>query len=216
MRAVAFDMDGVLVDSEDYWEPRETADLLPRVVPDAEIGLAEITGMNYRDIYDYLAAEYDVAVPKAEFLAWYEAAAEEIYGEAVSLLPGAAGLIADLRAAGVPVALVSSSPVAWIEMVTDRFGLTFDAVVSADAFDGPGKPAPDLYAHAADRLGVPPADLLAVEDSVHGIEAARAAGATVLGFRHGDAHGTDFAAADAVAESPAALRRAIRERTGLR
>lgn len=188
-------MDGVLVDSEDAWFRRER-DLLPRVVPDADVDLAEITGMNYRDIYDYLAETYEVAVTKAEFLAWYEEAATEIYGSEVSLLPGVRDLVAELRERGVRVALVSSSPVDWIDVVLDRFDLAFDAVVSGDAFDGPGKPDPALYEHAAAQLGVPPESTVAVEDSVHGIDAARRAGTTVVGFRFGDDAGTDFADAD--------------------
>jgi HAD superfamily hydrolase (TIGR01509 family) len=208
-------MDGVLVDSEDAWVARERGDLLPRVVPDASVSLAEITGMNYRDIYDYLAAEYEVAMTKPEFLAWYDEAAETVYGEEVSLLPGAAALVADLRATGVPVALVSSSPVAWIDVVLERFGLAFDDVVSGDDFDGPGKPDPALYRRATDRLGVAPADTVAVEDSVHGIEAARRAGLTVVGFRFGDDEGTDFANADCVPAGPEELVATLRERADL-
>ncbi|MEF8775380.1 MAG: HAD family phosphatase [Haloarculaceae archaeon] len=195
MQACCFDMDGVIVDSEDAWAGRER-NLLPRVVPDADVALAEITGMNYRDIYDYLAETYEVAVTKAEFVAWYDEVATEIYGSDVSLLPGARDLVADLRERGVRVAVVSSSPLDWIDVVLDRFDLAFDAVVSGDAVEGPGKPDPALYEHAAARLGVQTGAVVAVEDSVHGIDAARRAGTTVVGFRFGDAAGTDFADAD--------------------
>jgi HAD superfamily hydrolase (TIGR01509 family) len=208
-------MDGVLVDSEDAWVPRERDDLLPRVVPDQEVALAEITGMNYRDIYDYLAAEYDVAMSKADFVAWYDDAATTVYGEAVSLLPGVRDLLADCRAAGIPVAIVSSSPVAWIDIVRDRFDLAVDAVVSGDDFEGPGKPAPDLYEHAAAELGVEPADAIAVEDAVHGIAAALDAGLTVVGFRFGDDHGTSFDDAHHAPADHAALHARLRDLLGL-
>ena len=204
MQACCFDMDGVIVDSEDAWIEREH-DLLPRVVPDDDVALEEITGMNYRDIYDYLAETYAVAVTKDEFVDWYDDAATTIYGTEVSLLPGFRDLVADLRGSGVRVALVSSSPVDWIEVVLERFDLAFDAVVSADEFDGPGKPDPALYEHAAAELGVPTAATVAVEDSVHGITAARRAGMTVVGFRFGDAAGTDFGEADYAPGDPAAL-----------
>mgnify|MGYP000321379767 CR=1 FL=1 len=205
MDAVCFDMDGVLVDSEDYWHPYEREQLLPLVGLE-DLDLDEITGMNYREIYDYLAATYEVEIDRREFLGWYEETATAIYGEEVRLLDGADELLADLRERGVTLALVSSSPHDWIDVVLDRFGLDFDAVVSADAFDGPGKPEPGVYEHAADRVGADPADVVAVEDSVHGIESAGRAGMHVVGFRHGAADETDRTGADYVADSPTDLR----------
>ena len=206
MDAVCFDMDGVLVDSEDYWIPRERADLLPELLPEDDIDIAEITGMNYRDIYEYLAANYKVAASKSDFLSWYDETAESIYGEDVDLLPGARSLLGRLDDRGTAVALVSSSPPHWIETVVSRFDLSFDEIVSADAVDVPGKPAPDIYEHATDLLGVPPEDAIAVEDSSHGIEAAGRAGMHVVGFRHGDADDTDLSGADVVAPAASDLR----------
>ncbi|MHB9287245.1 HAD family hydrolase [Halobacteriales archaeon Cl-PHB] len=212
MKAVCFDMDGVLVDSEDYWVELEREELLPQVVPDEPVDPAETTGMNYRDIYDYLDREYETAWTKQAFVDWYDAAAETIYGEQVAILPGAAALVADLRNAGVAVALVSSSPVDWIETVTERFDLEFDAIVSGDAFDGEGKPHPAIFEHAADRLGVDPSETVAVEDSGHGVESASRAGMTVVGFRHGHEPASDLDGADVVAHSPADLEAYLRDR----
>ncbi|MFC7132966.1 MULTISPECIES: HAD family hydrolase [Salinibaculum] len=206
MDAVCFDMDGVVVDSEDFWIPREVDDLFPTLLPDDDVDVEEVTGMNYRDIYDYLAANYDVAMDRAAFLAWYDEAAETIYGEDVRLLDGLVELVDALRDRGVAVALVSSSPRHWIDIVLARFALEFDAVVSADAVDVPGKPNPDIYEHAADVLGADPAASVAVEDSGHGIEAARRAGMHVVGFKHGDPDDTDRSGAEYVATSPADLR----------
>jgi HAD superfamily hydrolase (TIGR01509 family) len=205
MEAVCFDMDGVLVDSEDYWVPYEREELL------ADIGLRdldidEITGMNYREIYDYLVAEYGVEMPREDVLGWYEHTAERIYGVDVTLLPGAQELIDDLRKRGVRVAVVSSSPHTWIDVVRERFDLAVDAVVSADAIEGPGKPEPAVFERAAVELGVDPADVVVVEDSIHGIEAANRAGMVVVGFRHGAADDTDRTSADYIAASPADLR----------
>ncbi|QLH80943.1 HAD family hydrolase [Halosimplex pelagicum] len=205
MDAVCFDMDGVLVDSEDYWHPYEREQLLPLVGLE-DLDLDEITGMNYREIYDYLDATYEIGTERAEFLGWYEETATSIYGEEVALLEGADELLAALRERGVTLALVSSSPHDWIDTVLDRFDLEFDAVVSADALEGPGKPESGVYEHAAERIGVDPADAVAVEDSVHGIESASRAGMHVVGFRHGAADETDRSRADYVADAPTDLR----------
>jgi HAD superfamily hydrolase (TIGR01509 family) len=205
MDAVCFDMDGVLVDSEDFWIPREVDELFPRLLPDAAADVEEITGMNYRDIYDYLDGTYGVAMGREDFLAWYDAAAESIYGEDVTLLPGVADLVADLRGRGVGVALVSSSPQHWIGIVLERFPLGFDAVVSADVVDVPGKPEPDVYEYAAAQLGSAPEATVAVEDSNHGIAASSRAGMHVVGFKHGEPDDTDRSGADYVATSPADL-----------
>ncbi|QLH76620.1 HAD family phosphatase [Halosimplex rubrum] len=205
MDAVCFDMDGVVVDSEDYWHPYEREQLLPLVGLE-DLDLDEITGMNYREIYDYLAETYEIEADRGEFLGWYEETATAIYGEEVALLADGDELLAELRERGVTVALVSSSPHDWIDVVLDRFGLDFDAVVSADAFDGPGKPEPGVYEHAAERIGVDPVETVAVEDSLHGIESAGRAGMHVVGFRHGAADETDRSGADYVADSPNDLR----------
>ncbi|MEF8852737.1 MAG: HAD family phosphatase [Haloarculaceae archaeon] len=205
MEAVCFDMDGVLVDSEDYWVPYERTQLLPEVGLE-DLDIDEITGMNYREIYDYLVDTYGIGMHREEFLAWYEETAERIYGEDVTLLPGADAVFDGLRARDAATAVVSSSPYDWIDVVRARFDLDVDAVVSADAIDGPGKPHPAVYEHAADRLGVDPAETVAVEDSVHGIESADRAGMYVVGFRHGERDATDRSRADYVADSPADLR----------
>jgi HAD superfamily hydrolase (TIGR01509 family) len=213
MDAVCFDMDGVLVNSEDFWIPRETADLFPDLLPDDEVDVEEITGMNYRDIYDYLAANYDVALDRDEFLDWYDATAEQIYGEDVHLLDGVPDLLSTLRNHGVAVALVSSSPPHWIDLMLERFALSFDEVVSADTVDVPGKPEPHIYQHTCDLLDVAPGRTIAVEDSGHGIEAAARAGTCVVGFKHGEADETDRSGADYVANTPADLREFLLDQT---
>lgn len=210
--AACFDMDGVLVDSERYWVQTEREEILPAAVADDPPRIGDITGLNYRDIYEYVAEHHEVVVDREEFLGMYEAAAREIYGDRVALLAGVEPLLDDLAAAGIPATIVSSSPHEWIGTVTDRFGLddAFAAVVSAEDVDGPGKPAPDVYEHAAERVDADPGDALAIEDSEHGVASAAAAGATVVGYRSGADDDLDLSGADAVVETPAALRAAVR------
>jgi HAD superfamily hydrolase (TIGR01509 family) len=212
MDAVCFDMDGVLVDSEDDWIELERQHVLPTVVPDDDVPIEEVTGIFYEELYDILAAKYDVAVSYEEFVSLYDGAAEEIYGEKVDLTPGTRELIEALRAAGVPVAMVTASPPEWYQIVLDRFDLgdLFDTVVSAADLDGPGKPEPTIYERAAAQLGVDPARSLAVEDSHHGRTAASRAGMTVVGFGVGAAAGGSTENADLVADSAEELADIVR------
>lgn len=192
--AVCFDMDGVLVDSESYWARREREEIFPASVT-GDVNPEDVAGMNVADLYDHLEREYGTCVPKAAFIARYDDAARTLYREEVTLLSGAHELIRDLRR-DQAVALVSSSPVRWISHVLDRFDLSFDTIVSADHVNR-GKPAPDVYERAAADLDVSPGDCVAVEDSAHGVDAARAAGLGTVGFsRHGDPPDADRIASD--------------------
>jgi HAD superfamily hydrolase (TIGR01509 family) len=208
MEAVCLDMDGV-VDSERYWVEREETGIFPAAGV-GDVPVAEITGMSHREAYDYLDERYGVEMERAAFLDLYEAAAREIYTERVALMDGLPALLDTLRERGHGTAIVSSSPPAWIELVRKRFGLAgFDAVVSAATVDR-GKPAPDVYRHAAAELGVAPAACVAVEDSTHGVASATAAGMDCIGYRDAKRDGdADLPAADAVAVGPQELRTAL-------
>ena len=202
--AVLFDMDGVIVNSEDFWVELEEETIFPEVgVGDIEDD--EITGMNYREIYDYLDEEYGTDVTKEEFVALYNEIAEDLYGEHVSLMDGFHDLLDGLREDGVDVALVSSSPHDWIEIVTERFDLEFEEVVSADDIDVPGKPEPAIYEYAAGLLDYRADECAAVEDSENGVESAVRAGTYCVGYPNG-AKELDLSMADVVVSSPAELR----------
>ncbi len=211
MSAVLFDMDGVIVTSEDYWVEFQREELLPAAVPDNDVDVAETTGMNFREIYDYLDAEYETAIDREEWIDRFESAATEIYTERVELLDGFHDLLTDLQERDVPIALVSSSPHHWIEMVLDRFDLDgeFDDVISADDIEAASKPAPDVFEYAADEVSVSANECVVVEDSENGIKAATRAGAIVIAYRI-DAHGAiDVSPADVVVDDAASLREEV-------
>lgn len=203
-------MDGVLIQSEDHWTEHRREDILPAAAPEDDIPASEITGRHYGELYPELDERYDLDVTRPEFEALFETAGEEIYAEEATLLDGAHGLLSDLQEAGVALALTTSAPVDWIEVVDDRFGLlgAFEAVVSAEALDGPGKPAPGIYERGAAELGLDPGECVAVEDSTAGIRAAVDAGLWTVGFR-GDGGETDLSAADEVVDGPEELRAAL-------
>ena len=207
---VCFDMDGVLVQSEAFWVEEQRTSILPKTAPDDDVPVAAITGRNFREVYPDLAADYDVAISRDEFEMLFETAAERIYGEQAGLLPGAHELLSALESRGVALALTTSAPRSWIALVDERFDLLshFDAVVSAEDFDGPGKPAPEIYERGAAALGVAPEQCVAIEDSTAGVDAATAAGLWTIGF-NGDGDDADLTGADEIVTGPDELSTAL-------
>ena len=205
--AICFDMDGVLVQSEDHWVAIQREHILPTVAPADDIPLSAITGRDYTEVYPDLDAEYDLAVSREEYERLFAEAGREIYREHATMLDGVDALLESLREAGVALALTTSAPWDWIDVIEERFGLLhhFDEAVSAHDIDAPGKPEPHIYEHGASRLGVDPANCWAVEDSTAGARAAVAAGMTTVGFR-GDGEATDLSMVDHLADDAAELR----------
>jgi len=215
VRAVLFDMDGVIVDSERYWHDAQMERIFPAALAGDYPDLDETTGMFYEEIYDYLDAEYETTVSKERFIELFDEAAREMYREQVSLLDGFHDLRDDLAATDIAVAIVTSAAPEWHAIVTERFDISVDETVSAADIDGDGKPAPDVYEHAAALLDCDPAECLVVEDSKNGVEAGKRAGMTVVAYRTEPNADTDLSAADVVAEGADELHAELRRRTGL-
>jgi HAD superfamily hydrolase (TIGR01509 family) len=119
--------------------------------------------------------------------------------ETIRLLPGARELAASLHGSGVPLAVASSSDGWWTRRWLRHFTLEryFAAVVAREDVSRV-KPEPDVYFEAARRLGVAPAECLVFEDSLTGINAAKAAGMTVVAIPTEHTRGLDHSCADAV------------------
>lgn len=184
-RAVVFDCDGVLVDSEPHSAAAWVAVLGRRGHRATVADVADCTGLGYAAAYEHLAAvDPAVALPGAEVL-WPEvqAALAESFDRGLAVFPDAAACVAELALYGVPLGVASSSRRERLDLTLERSGLGryFQATASGDEVEH-GKPAPDVYLLAAGRLGVRPEDCLAVEDTAHGAAAAAAAGMRVLGI----------------------------------
>jgi HAD superfamily hydrolase (TIGR01509 family) len=212
--AVCFDMDGVTVETAAAWYEIERNHVLPRAVATGAPPPDAIRALGVDDAYDRLRSLDDItlAVDREAFAALYEERVDEVYRERATLMPGYRGLLETLAADGLALGLVSASQRAWVEIVLDRFELrdAFDAVVGADDIDGPSKPDPGIYEHAAQRLDATPDRTVAVEDSPHGIAAATAAGMYCIALRGDGNAEADLSAADAVVTESAALRAELR------
>jgi HAD superfamily hydrolase (TIGR01509 family) len=178
--AVVFDLDGVLVDSEQVWDAARE-ELVRKTGGRWHQGAtADMMGMSSPEWSRYLRDELGVPLPAGDINAAVVARVEQAYRRRLPLLPGARAAVARL-AARWPLGLASSSNREIIEMVLEEAGMTalFEAAVSSEEV-ARGKPAPDVYLEAAARLGVAPQQAAAIEDSANGLRAARAAGMRVI------------------------------------
>jgi len=177
-------MDGTLVDSEKLWDVAlyETAEWLGGTLSEAE--RMTLVGSNMDDTAAYLLEVVGRSVT-AEAIA---STGEEIRRRTAGLFddqlpwrPGAREILAAVRAAGVPTALVTSTERSLTELALNTIGREFfDVTVCGDEVEGLNKPHPRPYLKAAELLGVAPEKCVAVEDSPPGTASAVAAGCTVL------------------------------------
>lgn len=174
--AVAFDLDGVLIESEQVWDAAREELVRERGGTWSDRATKDMMGMSSTEWSRYLHDRLGVPLtPDAinEDVVRRVAAA---YERELPLLPHAVETVRELAARWrLGVASSSNRPI--IELVLDRSGLAecFDAVVSSEEVEH-GKPAPDVYLAVARQLGVDPAACAAIEDSTNGVKAALAAG----------------------------------------
>ena len=180
IEAVVFDLDGVLIDSEPVWERVRRGLVAERGgqwVPDAQ---RRLMGMSTPEWAKYLSEDLGVGLPPDEVAAQVIDRMAASYREHLPLLPGAVEAVHRL-AARWPLGLASSAPGALIETVLAAADLRSSFAVTMSTEQVPrGKPAPDIYLAVAAKLGQPPADCAAVEDSSNGLRSAAAAGLRVI------------------------------------
>jgi beta-phosphoglucomutase len=176
IQAVIWDLDGVIIDSAEQhreaWQRLAREEGVP--LSDAQFWstfgqrndaiLTQIWGSLSKERIQELGGRKEV---------YYR----EYVRETARALPGAIELLSELYAAGYPMALASSAPIANVELVSEVLGLRrfLKALVSGDTVPH-GKPAPDVFLKAASELGIEPAHCLVFEDAVAGVQAAKAGG----------------------------------------
>ncbi len=189
---VILDCDGVVIDSEIISASMLIAELSRLgVAVDMPYVARHFLGRSYPVVMAQIRREFGLDLPP-DFEDRYRDRLLEAFRTQLRIMPGVAAVI---DALAVPVCLATSSSPRRVEMslrlvgLWDRLGpVTFTATEVAR-----GKPAPDLFLHAAARMGVDPAACLVIEDSLTGIRAARAAGMAVWRFTGGSHMGADTA-----------------------
>ncbi|MEQ9620115.1 MAG: HAD family phosphatase [Deltaproteobacteria bacterium] len=177
IKAVIFDMDGVMIDSEPLWEKTERVLLARRNIDYSPEYRDQIVGLNQNDSGKLLVETFNLKESITEIISERVEILTAIYEEELELVPGLIPLLNELRANNYPLAVASSSPLRVVNFVLDMFSLRdyFSEVVYGECTEN-GKPHPDIYLHTAGRLGVEPSECIAIEDSINGVKSAKAAG----------------------------------------
>ncbi|MFI5936591.1 HAD family hydrolase [Actinoplanes sp. NPDC051494] len=185
IEAIVFDLDGVIIDTEEVWEEVRrgyVAEHGKQFLPDTQ---TRMMGMSTGEWSTHLSAEVGVPRSPEQVAADVLGRMAERYRADLPLIPGSVDAVRRL-AEVYPLALASSSARILIDQVLETAGLTgaFRTTLSTEEVPR-GKPAPDVYLAATERLGFDPKVCAAVEDSSNGLRSAGAAGLAVIAVPHG-------------------------------
>jgi HAD superfamily hydrolase (TIGR01509 family) len=180
LQAVMFDMDGLLVDSEPLWFEAEAAIMDRMGSPWGPADQQHLIGGSLTRSSAYMQRKAAEPVSQEVIARWLvQGMADLIGARGVQVMPGALELLAEVAAAGLPHALVTSAEPEIMAAALDSIGVRFPVTVCA-ADVARGKPDPEPYLRAAALLGVSPERSVALEDSPTGVTSAHAAGCTVI------------------------------------
>jgi len=180
LQAVMFDMDGLLVDTEPLWFEVE-CEVMARLGGDwSTADQAKLVGGSLEATLSYLLGKASTLVSRDELAGWLlDGMVARLATSPVRLRPGAQELLAGVRAAGVPHALVTSSERVIMDAVFRATGLAFEVTVCAEDVTRI-KPDPEPYLLGSKLLAADPGSCVVLEDSPNGVAAAEAAGCQVI------------------------------------
>lgn len=186
LTAIIFDMDGLMVDTEPLSRRAWAQVIAPfdAVLTDAVYG--RMIGHRTGEAAQILLASADIPLSAEELVGLKTAVFDQILAQGVPVMPGLMELHAEIARRGLPWAVATSSPRHHARQILTQLGLLnrCGAIAGGDEV-AHGKPAPDIYLLAAERLGVLPQQCLALEDSAPGCQSAAAAGMTVVAVPNG-------------------------------
>ena len=209
IKAVIFDMDGVMIDSEPLWEKAERILLARRGIDYNPTYRDKIVGLNQKDSGRLLKETFNLPETIEELLSERIDLIVRIYEEELELVPGIKSFLRELKENGFLIAMASSSPLRVINLVLNKFSLNefFSVVVSGESVEF-GKPAPDIYLFTAGKLGacpeqgrrIEPSECVVIEDSINGVKSAKSAGMHCIAIPDKRLSRNEFQIADLVVD----------------
>jgi len=178
IRAVIFDLDGVLADSEPWWNKIDATLLAEHGVTYRGEHHRNVLGMSYRLAVEFYKKAFGLSIPSEQMMRRRGEIATEFFANRIDPFPATRQVLEELRHMNPPVrlALATSSVSTSARPFLDRHRLTpfFEVIVTGEEVER-GKPHPDIYLRAAEKLDVATDACLVIEDSLSGIAAAKAA-----------------------------------------
>lgn len=203
MKAVIFDMDGVIIDSEPihFEVDKQTFKDLGYNVSVEELG--KYVGTTNEYMLTEIKKKYNINKSIEEIISYkVEMTKRKVMESNLEPIEGIKELLSELKNKDIPTAIASSSPRDFIDVVVSKFKLKnyFKFIVSGEEVKR-GKPAPDIYFETAKKLGINPRDCIVIEDSKNGVLAAKTAGMKCIGFQNANSGNQDLSKADIIVNS---------------
>jgi HAD superfamily hydrolase (TIGR01549 family) len=174
--AVTFDLDGVLADSEPWWNQIDAKLLAEQGVNYRGEYHQNVLGVSYRLAVEFYKQAFHLSAPVEQLMERRGEIATEFFANRVGLFTSAKTTLEELQQMKLHLAVATSSVSASARPFLERTGISrfFDVVVTGDEIQR-GKPHPDIYLRTAERLGMAPQACLAIEDALAGVASAKAA-----------------------------------------
>lgn len=203
MRAVIFDMDGVIIDSEPIHFEVDMQTMRDLGFDISSKELEKYVGTTNEYMFSDLKNKYNIKQSIKEIINYkVELTKKKVIQSNLGPIEGIKELLVDLKNKNIPTAIASSSPRSFIDVVVFKFNLQdyFKYIISGEEVVN-GKPDPDIYIEAAKKLGLSPEDCTVIEDSRNGVLAAKAAGMKCIGFQNINSGNQDLSKADIIVKS---------------
>lgn len=208
MKAVLFDMDGVIIDSEPIHFEIDVKTMAYYGIDVLPQELEKYVGMTNPEMWRLIKKEYSISQTVDEIISYQlKKKIHRLRNMDIEPIEGITELLFELRKKGIKTAVASSSPRIFIEEVLNKFNLMscFECIVSGEELER-GKPAPDIYIETARALGVTPEECIVIEDSRNGVLSAKEAGMECIGFKNVNSGNQDLSRADWIVNSIKAIK----------